>query len=103
MPCVQRKISLVDNTPEPRPANRPSAADRIGNLAQYRRNPRNVHHISKFTFLDSVNLLKICNQTRLRSVEMRRVYRRHAELFSGTAAAGGPQIADLNAGNAGHC
>ena len=63
-------------------------------------------------FLDSVNLLKICNQTRRRSVEMRRVYRRDAELFNGTAtawaAAGGKnegptQIADLKADNAGHC
>ena len=39
-------------------------------------------------FLDSANLLKICNQTRRRSVEMRRVYRRDAELFNGTAGAG---------------
>jgi hypothetical protein len=63
-------------------------------------------------FPDSVNLLKICNQTRRRSVEMRRVYRRDAELFNGTAAAwtaaGGKnerptQIAEPKAENAGHC
>ncbi|MGB8532526.1 MAG: hypothetical protein WCD64_15005 [Pseudolabrys sp.] len=35
-----------------------------------------------------MNLHKICNQTWRRSVEMRRVYRRDAELFNGTAAAG---------------
>ena len=39
-------------------------------------------------FFDSVYLLKICNQTRCKSVEMRRVYRRDAELFNGIAAAG---------------
>ena len=52
------------------------------------------------------------NQTRRRSVEMRRAYRRDAELFNGTAAAwaaageknkGPTQIADLKADNAGHC
>ena len=58
-------------------------------------------------FLDSVNLLKICNQTRHRSVEMGH----DAELFNGTAAAwaaggkneGPTQIADLKADNAGNC
>jgi integrase len=35
-----------------------------------------------------VNLLKICDQTRHRSVEMLRVYCRDAELFVGNAAAG---------------
>ena len=51
-------------------------------------NPRNVNHISKCPFLDRVNLHKICNQTWRRSVEMRRAYRRDAELFNGTGAAG---------------
>ena len=49
-------------------------------------NPRNVNHISKCPFLDRVNLHKICNQTWRRSVEMRRVYRRDAELFSCSTA-----------------
>jgi site-specific recombinase XerD len=35
-----------------------------------------------------VNLLKICDQTRHKSVEMLRVYCRDAELFNGNAAAG---------------
>jgi site-specific recombinase XerD len=35
-----------------------------------------------------VNLLKICDQTRHRSVEMLRVYCRDAELFAGNAASG---------------
>ena len=42
----------------------------------------------KCPFLDRVNLHKICNQTWRRSVEMCRVYRRDAELFNGTGAAG---------------
>jgi hypothetical protein len=35
-----------------------------------------------------VNLLKICDQTRHKSVEMLRVYCRDAELFNGNAAGG---------------
>ena len=35
-----------------------------------------------------VNLMKICDQTGHRSLEMLRVYSRDAELFAGNAAAG---------------
>ena len=35
-----------------------------------------------------VNLMKVCDQTGHKSLEMRRVYTRDAELFAGNAAAG---------------